>query len=252
MRFSFIKKLLLLTALSVITGNSTHANSLRLEVIDPYLELHTGPGRGYPIFYVIEEGESIEVITRRPDWYEVKTRNGKIGWVTAKQISRTLEPTGEPVDIPTVSYGDFLQNSWRVGFSSGQFFSEELEDANTATFLVGYRVIDWFSADLEVAKFYGDDIRGDYYTASFQFEPFSQWRVSPVIHIGGGVLGLSTQPELAPVDFDNSNFYSYGLGANFYLGRNFVINAGYRGYTVLTDEDDVGIEKWNIGFNAYF
>ena len=30
---------------------------LWLEVIDPYVEMHSGPGRGYPVFYVIEQGE---------------------------------------------------------------------------------------------------------------------------------------------------------------------------------------------------
>ena len=33
---------------------------VRVEVSAPYIELHTGPGRGYPIFYVAERGEDIE------------------------------------------------------------------------------------------------------------------------------------------------------------------------------------------------
>ena len=56
---------------------------LWLEVIDPYVEMHSGPGRGYPVFYVIEQGERVDVITRRPGWYEVRTQDGKTGWTTA-------------------------------------------------------------------------------------------------------------------------------------------------------------------------
>ena len=32
-------------------------------VNDPYIELHTGPGRGYPIFHVTERGERIIILT---------------------------------------------------------------------------------------------------------------------------------------------------------------------------------------------
>ena len=42
---------------------------VQLTVADPYIELHTGPGRGYPVFFVAERGEQIEVIMRRTDWF---------------------------------------------------------------------------------------------------------------------------------------------------------------------------------------
>ena len=35
----------------------------RVKVVDPYIELHTGPGRGYPIFYVVKRHDWIDIIT---------------------------------------------------------------------------------------------------------------------------------------------------------------------------------------------
>ena len=35
---------------------ATAADEYQVVVSDPYLELHTGPGRGYPVFYVIDRG----------------------------------------------------------------------------------------------------------------------------------------------------------------------------------------------------
>ena len=40
-----------------------------VEVADSYLELHTGPGRGYPVTRVIPRGDHVEVLKRRTDWY---------------------------------------------------------------------------------------------------------------------------------------------------------------------------------------
>ena len=37
----------------------------RLRIADPYLEIRTGPGRGYPIFHVAARDEWVEVLLRR-------------------------------------------------------------------------------------------------------------------------------------------------------------------------------------------
>ena len=69
-------------------------------VADPYLEMRTGPGRGYPKFYAVDRGESVEILKRRTDWFLVRTSNGKEGWVDRAQmeivaIARRLEDEGK-------------------------------------------------------------------------------------------------------------------------------------------------------------
>lgn len=226
--------------------------AVRLEVIDPYAEIRTGPGRGYPIFYVVEQGESIEVLARRPGWYEVKAQNGRIGWTSSAEISRTLQETGEPADLPEVGYGDYLKNSVRVGFTAGSFVDGELKGAETFSATLGYRPLSWLVVEAEYGKFYESDIRGDFYGANILLEPFSKWVVSPVLLIGTGVMSIDTQPELVQVDIDDSNFNNYGLGVNYYLGRNFVVRAEYRSYTVSTEQEDERLGAWKIGFNSFF
>src|SRR5688500_18034811 len=45
-------------------------------VSEPYLELASGPGRGYPVFHVVERDESVDVLYRRTDWFKVRTERG--------------------------------------------------------------------------------------------------------------------------------------------------------------------------------
>ena len=47
-----------------------------VQVVEPYIELHTGPASGYPVFYVAEKGEWIQVLKSRTSWYKVQTRKG--------------------------------------------------------------------------------------------------------------------------------------------------------------------------------
>ncbi len=237
-----------------VWGEPTDAESsaTSLEVIDAYVEVHSGPGRGYPIFYVIEQGESVTVLTRRPDWYEVLAKGGRVGWVRASQMARTLQPTGEPVDLPSVSYGDYLKNSWRVGFSVGPFNSGELKNADVFTANAGYRPLSWLALDVEYGNFYGSDVRGNLYNFNLLVEPFSHWRASPVLLLGSGKIAIDSQPKLTPLEIDTTSFQVMGLGIHYYLGRSFVVRGEFRSYTVSTDVDDERLDAWKVGFNTFF
>lgn len=225
---------------------------MRLTVIDPYAEIRTGPGRGYPVFYAVEQGEVIEVLTRRPGWYEVRAGSGQTGWTSTSELSRTMQASGAPADLPSVSYGDYLKRSWRVGFRSGEFTSGELDGADTFSVMGGYKLFSWLELEGELGKMYGNEIRGDYYAFNVLVEPFSQWRVSPFLSLGAGSMDIDSQPKLVPLEIDSSDFQTYSLGGNYYIGRNFVIQGAYRWYSVDTDLGTERMEAWNLGFSAFF
>jgi len=233
-------------------GNHDDEVIMRLTVIDPYAEVRTGPGRGYPVFYAIEQGETIDVITERPGWFEVRTNNGKTGWTSTPELSRTMQASGAPADLPTVSYGDYLKRSWRAGLNSGQFTSGELNGFDMFSATAGYRLFSWFGAGLELGKIYGSDTRGTFYGFNAVVEPFSQWRISPYIAAGVGSMDIDSQPKLVPLNIEQSDYETYSFGAHYYIGRNFVLKGEYRWYTVDTDINEERLEAWNIGFNAFF
>ena len=47
-----------------------------VSVADPYLEMHTGPGRGYPVFHVVDRGEDVAILLRRTDWFKIRAADG--------------------------------------------------------------------------------------------------------------------------------------------------------------------------------
>lgn len=60
----------------------------KILIADPFIELHTGPGRGYPVFHVIERGREVTIVKRRTDWFELRTDRGVQGWAPREQIDR--------------------------------------------------------------------------------------------------------------------------------------------------------------------
>jgi len=94
-------------------------------VADPYLEMRTGPGRGYPVFHVVDRGESVDVIKQHTEWYLIRADNGKEGWVRRSQMERTLQPNGKRVSFGEVGIKDFTNAKWELGVLAGDFGGRE-------------------------------------------------------------------------------------------------------------------------------
>ena len=90
-------------------------------IADPFIELHTGPGGGYPVFYVAERGEQIALVMRRTEWFKVRMERGQEGWVHFEQLTTTLNPDGEPFDLPELGFSDYEARRWEVGALYGDF-----------------------------------------------------------------------------------------------------------------------------------
>ena len=68
-------------------------------VQDAYVELRTGPGRGFPATRSVERDSSIQLLRQRTDWIKVRTADGREGWVHRAQLERTLRRGGAEVRV---------------------------------------------------------------------------------------------------------------------------------------------------------
>lgn len=61
----------------------------------PYLDVRTGPGRGYPITHSVLRGERIEILYERTGYFKVRTPNNLEGWTEAGPLldPKSAQPT---------------------------------------------------------------------------------------------------------------------------------------------------------------
>jgi len=220
-------------------------------VADPFLEMHTGPGRGYPIFYVAGEGETIKILKRRTDWFKVELRRGhhrvKQGWVKLEQMRATLDLDGEPIDFPGVGRGDFETRKWELGFAAGDFGG-----ARTVEGYLAYGLTPNISLRLTGTQVLGSFSAAQMGTLNVVMYPFPEWRVSPYFTIGTGIIRTEPQTTIIQAEDRTDEIVNAGLGANVYLTRRFVMNFEYRRHTVLTSRDDnQEINEWKTGFSVF-
>ncbi len=117
---------LLLQALHFGIANATE-RYLELVVTEPYLEMHSGPGRGFPVVYTVGRDELVTVLYSRTDWYKIRAPRGQEGWVRRADLMRTVLASGEPAPIPP--YPDFSTHRWEVGAGYGVYNRQNLVTA---------------------------------------------------------------------------------------------------------------------------
>ena len=231
----------------------THAEESYQTVIiaDPYIELHTGPGSGYPIFYVIERGESITLLKRYTDWFQVRTNKGKEGWVDRNQLRLTLAPSGEQIELKSVTQAEFEQRRWEVGAMGGEFGG-----AATLSIYGGYSFNKNLSAEIALSQTLGNISSSLFLTGSLLAQPFPEWRYSPYFILGTGV--INTKPRTTIVSpRDTTSQLSYaGIGIRTYLTRRFIFRVEYSDYVIFNANNDNDsneeLNQWKLGFAVFF
>ncbi len=57
-------------------------------VMQPVIEMYSGPGESYQVLAKVHEGTKFEIVEQHGDWLSVKLANGKGGYVRANQLGK--------------------------------------------------------------------------------------------------------------------------------------------------------------------
>ncbi len=217
-------------------------------IADPYIELHTGPGSGYPIFHVVDRGEQLVVSKRRTNWFRVRTEDGKKGWVNADQLARTLDLDGEKTSIDLPGEGDYLERNIEVGFQIGDF-----DGANAISIYGAYLFNRNLSVELWGTQLSGDFSSGWMTNINLVHQPYPAWRVSPYVVLGTGLVQIEPKATLVQAETRTDQEAHVGFGLRTYLSERFLLRAEYRSYVVFTKRDsNEEVEQWQAGFAFFF
>lgn len=245
-RVGFASVLLLLSLSGL--REAAAADEYQVVVSDPYLELHTGPGRGYPVFYVIDRGATVTVLKRRTDWFKVRNDRGREGWVSRAEILATLGLKGDPLDLREPSRGDFASRRWEAGVMAGDFGG-----ASILSLYGAYAFSDSLAVELTGSHVLGNFSTGVLGTLSLVHTFVPEWRVSPYFTLGTGVIVTSPKTTLVQGPDRTDQIAHVGAGLKGYLTRRFMARIEYRSNVVFTSRDDnEEVDEWKAGFAFFF
>ncbi len=237
----------LLLLLGVGAAPPTSAQE-KVQITDPYVELRTGPGRGYPIFFVAAREEWIEILLRRTDWFKVRTANGEEGWVNRAQLETTLTEAGTTKAFRDVLLDDYLRRKLELGGAWGQFDGEPMLKIWTA-----YRFADALSIEATIGQVQGTFSGTEYWNVNLNVEPWSDRRLSPFFGVGVGRFKNIPNASLVNAVVTDANLANAAIGLRYYIAERFVAKLDYSIYTAYaSDSDTAEYRAWTIGIAFFF
>ena len=247
---SWLACLIAIALLACTTDDAEAADDVlrTVAVADPYLEMHTGPGRGFPIFHVVDRGESVDIVKQRTDWYLVRAYDGTEGWVDQAQMELTLNPDGSEVDFARATLEDFTNAKWESGILAGDFGG-----ANIISLYGSYSIDPHVSIELWGSQILGNNSNGWMGSINLVHETFPDWRFSPFFTLGAGIIHTSPKSTIIQGDDRTDEVGHVGAGLRVYTTRRFVLRVEYKSYVVFTSRDDnEEVGEWKAGFAFFF
>jgi uncharacterized protein YgiM (DUF1202 family) len=240
--------LLLGLALAPAVSHARAHPHVRVYVTAPYLELHTGPGRGYPVFNVVPRGQSVEILFRRTQWLKVLTPRGVRGWVSEQDMMQTALSDGSPLDLHIGTRAGYASHRFEVGAFAGVWGGASLVSSYASLSFNSQLAL-----EASVGQFFGRYSNGVTADIGLSHVIVPEWRLSPFLMLGGGV--VHTEPKATLVQPSNRTEQTayVGGGLRFYLSRSCFVRAEYKTHMVFTKLNRNEVEdEWKLGFAVFF
>ncbi len=250
MRFARLFACLALSLFSVVAAIAAgpEENTERVQITDPYIEMHTGPGRGFPIFFVAPRDQWVTIELRHTDWFKVRAEGGQIGWVHRKQLESTLTAAGETKTFRDMMLDDYLSRRVQMGAAWGQFKSEPMLKLWTS-----YRLSETLSAEATLGQVQGVFSGTDFWHVNVMSEPWSDQRISPFFSVGLGKFKNIPNPSLVDATPTDAQLANASIGVRYYLTDRFIVRSDYTLYTAfVSDTRSLEYRAVTIGISFFF
>lgn len=220
----------------------------RVRVVDAYLDMRSGPGRGYPVFYVAERNEWVVIELRHTDWFKVRTARGQVGWVSRAQMAGTVTEDGVPFELADPTLQDYLNRRFEFGGGYGASHTTGI-----TRLWAGWRFADTLSLDVGVTDVQHTTSTTGIWTAGLLTEPWSDKRLSPFMGIAVGRFHYKPNRSLVNAEPVDGNLGLFTLGVRYHLGSRVALRVEYLRYAINVSElESRNYQAGTAGLSIHF
>jgi SH3 domain-containing protein/outer membrane protein with beta-barrel domain len=221
---------------------------LQLFVAQPYLELHTGPGRGYPVFHVVPRDGSVDVLFRRTDWFKVRTEHGVEGWASQQDMLGMVLADGSPFRFSVGDRAGFGAHRYEAGLFAGAY--------GGANYVSGYASLSFnpqLALEAALGQFLGRFSNGVTADVGLTHVIVPEARWSPFLTLGVGEVHVEPKATLVQAANRTEQTAYVGGGVRYYLTRRFFVRGEYKAHYVFTKRNqNQEADEWKLGFAFFY
>lgn len=223
-----------------------------LHVQAPFLELRSGPGRGFPVVYTLRRDSHVVIVRRKTAWLLLKAEGGREGWIHENQIT-ALAGKEQDVELAVVSHEQFGSRQWELGLIQGEADSRQSDSTPLLSIYGSYYFTENLSAELQVMQIisdYSESLSGQI-NISHQLAP--DWLLSPFLSVGYGRIKTDPKTTLGDNRSETNDAVNWSLGVRYHLKRRFFLRADYSQYLLLTQREQLDkVKTWKLGAGVFF
>lgn len=233
------------TASAATTPNDT--GDLAMQVKSAFVNLHTGPGAGYPVVQVALKGEWLALKFRRGNWVRVRYKQQDL-WLSHTDLAMLANAQGEGFVLTEDAVAAFLQRDWSLGLAYGDFNGASLTELS-----LGYAFNGHVHAELSAGQAHGPQADQQLLELSLYLTPWQQWIVLPYAGIGAGVMNTDPRTVLVQTPDRRDGLFSAEVGVVYPLSQRFIARLGYRHSVISTDRNEnEESSAWKLGISVFF
>ena len=223
----------LLFASAALQGKDTPAKML---IRAPYVDLHSGPGRSYPVTCAVAKGETVTLERQRTNWIKVSTRRQVSGWAQASDLFPATPQT--PAGL--------APGHWQTGLTFGDF-----QGARSTSLLVGYQLSAHFTAEVILTQVLGDFSDSRVGRLQLKHTTWPSARLSPVFGLGAGKITTSPDATLVRSADRTDSVLTVTLGGRYQLAQRYLLSVDYSNHLILTSRNqNEEVSEWKLGISA--
>jgi hypothetical protein len=223
--------LLLLLAGCLLGARAAEESVPTLALSEPFVDLHTGPGRGYPVFHVSARGEVVQLLLAHTGWVKLRTAAGIEGWTPRAALQGTLQAAGVAPGLFARWRDTHLRDKLEFGAAWGRFQRQPMLKLGARL-----RLSEAIAVQAAAGQVQGLYSGTDFWQVDAVLEPMSDLPLSPVFAVGVGRFRNIPNASLVEQGTTNANLAHAGLGLRWRFGARYVLHADWSHFVALLSE----------------
>lgn len=231
---------LLLVLLCVLPAHAAEAPPTRaaeappplLTVSEAFVELHTGPGRGYPVFHVVARGEPVQLLHTQTSWVRVRTATGVEGWAARHTLQGTLAAAGWRPGGLRAWADAWLLGRVEAGAAWGRFQRQPMLELG-----LRWRLAETIAVDAAAGQVQGLYSGTDYWRVGLALDPLADAALAPVFGVGVGRFRNVPNASLVEQGTTHAHLAHASVGLRWRFGSRYLLRASWQHHVALLSDE---------------
>jgi len=234
-----------MSSFALLSGSA--ASLVQVTITADFVELHGGPGRGFPVFHVAEKNAELAILAEKLDWVKVRTSKGTEGWVATSELaSARLSGSERRYSFGQLEAADDVQRRIEVGVFTGKFAGDSMFGV-----LGAYRFTRYVAVELAWESAVGVYSTSTYSRVGLRanLRPNAAW--SPYVLGGGGMFGNTPRSTLVANDPLTGTTLQAGAGLSYAAAKGLDVRAAVLSHW-LSGKEARQFTEWQLGLTTRF